>query len=258
MAMTMHAFQKAATGSARIACVLALFALSAGARQIAFSTAPGALSGTQPVSVEAIFDFSPTSVMITVTNYSNNPVDVTQGLSGLAFQPTGQGMTIIQPKLSSSSGSDIDIYSGGTHSTPVQVSTTSWGLSTSSNPGGLPLQVCRLCNPHADELLLGDWDTNGLYSNANGSIAGNPPHNPFLYRTATFTVTGINSATSINSVIFAFGTSAGQNVPGYYVPDDFSVPEPQSLALACAGLLLGALSRVSRRRRRAAPHATIE
>lgn len=233
------------------AFALFLCALSANASEIIFATAPGALNGTTPVSIQAIFDLSPNSIKITVTNYQDNPTDVTQGLSGLAFQPTGQGMNIVQPKLDSSNSAEIYIEKNGTHTDPVPVSSTSWALSTSGVPGGLPLAVCRInCGVGgADQLVLGNWGPNGLYSNANGSI-GNDAHNPFLYRTATFTVTGIQNATGINSVIFSFGTSVGQNVPGYY---DYVVPEPATLALMLGGLVavLGA-ARFSRRSYRSA------
>lgn len=212
---------------------LVLCSLSARASEIIFATAPGALNGTRPVSIQAIFDLSPNSIKVTVTNYQDNPTDVTQGLSGLAFQPTGQGLNIVQPKLDSSSSAQIYIEKNGTHTDPVPVSSTSWALSTSGVPGGLPIAVCRLCAGGADQLLLGNWGPNGLYSNANGSI-GNDAHNPFLYRTATFTITGIQNASGINSVIFSFGTSVGQDIPGY---GSYTVPEPASLALMFGGLV---------------------
>ena len=238
--------QCAAARLALIGSALMLFSFAAGANTIVtYATATGALNGTRPVSIEAIFDLGPDSIKITVTNLENNPVDVSQGLNALAFQPTGQGMTIIQPKLNSSSSAEIYINGDGTHSTPAPVATTSWALSTSSVAGGLPFQVCRLCNARPDQLLIGDWGAGGLYSAANGSIADNGPHNPFLYKTATFTITGINNATGISSVIFSFGTTTGQNVPGR--PEDFNAPEPGAVVLISGGLLLLVAARFSRR-----------
>src|SRR5262249_5528632 len=77
------------------------------------------------------------------------------------------------------------------------------------------------------------------YSNANGSIAGNGPHNPFLAESATFTlnVPGVTSASSISAVKFQFGTTDGSNqVTGEDPPDP--VPEPTGLTLAGIGLAM--------------------
>jgi hypothetical protein len=74
-----------------------------------------------------------------------------------------------------------------------------------------------------------------VYSNANGSIAGNNPHNPFINQTATWTlnITGITANTIVTAATFSFGTTAGNNVPG--VPSVPSVPDGGT-----AGMLLGA------------------
>jgi hypothetical protein len=55
-----------------------------------------------------------------------------------------------------------------------------------------------------------------VYSNANGSIAGNGPHNPFLAENATFAITFFG-VTQVSNVVFSFGTEAGTNVPA--IPD---------------------------------------
>ena len=51
------------------------------------------------------------------------------------------------------------------------------------------------------------------YSNANSSIAGNGPHNPFVNQTGTFVVTvaGVTAATNITSATFSFGTTQGDS-----------------------------------------------
>lgn len=193
--------------------------------------------------MQAIFDIAPSEIRITVTNLQDNPADITQGLSALAFQPTGKGMMPVQPKLASSSSSEIYIDKKGVYTAPVPLVPTDWALKTSGNPGGLSFALCTLCDG-PDELLLGGPGADGNY-HANRSIEGNEPHNPFLYRTATFTITGIQNVTSINRVLFSFGTSPGQDVYGYsYVP----VPEPSSLLLIAAGVLMIGLTRVYGRR----------
>ncbi len=79
-----------------------------------------------------------------------------------------------------------------------------------------------------------------MYSNANGSIAGNGPHNPFTDGTATFLldVSGVTMSTNVDSAVFSFGTTPGIDVSG--IPQTSIVPvipEPPSLLLLGTGLL---------------------
>jgi hypothetical protein len=85
--------------------------------------------------------------------------------------------------------------------------------------------------------ILGAPGAGGIYSNANGSIAGNDPHNPFLNQSATFTlnITGVTTNTTVSNVLFSFGTVSGNNVPGG--GNNSTVPEPVSLSLVGGGLL---------------------
>ena len=84
------------------------------------------------------------------------------------------------------------------------------------------------------DLIIGPSGPGGVYTNANGSIAGNGPHNPFIDQQGMFTLTvaGVTNATTITSATFSFGTTAGIDVPG--IPTS-PVPEPSSV------LLLGSL-----------------
>jgi hypothetical protein len=100
-------------------------------------------------------------------------------------------------------------------------------------------------------LIVGPPGAGNVYSNANGSIAGNGPHNPFLNQSASFTITGANitAATNDTAVTFSFGTTAGINIPG--VPG-VPIPEPSSLVLSMVGAgFLGSIGfyRSIRRRR---------
>jgi hypothetical protein len=81
----------------------------------------------------------------------------------------------------------------------------------------------------------------GPYTNANGSIAGNGAHNPFLNQTATFTIgnSSITANTVVSNVIFSFGTTAGVNVPGVgVVVRGDTVPEPANALLIASGISL--------------------
>jgi len=80
--------------------------------------------------------------------------------------------------------------------------------------------------------IIGPANGSGVYSNANGSIAGNGPHNPFLNQTGTFTITaaGVTTASTISAVDISFGT-----VPSG--PGTNNTPEPGTLVLFGSGLL---------------------
>jgi hypothetical protein len=82
-------------------------------------------------------------------------------------------------------------------------------------------------------LIIGPPDGGNTYSAANGSIAGNGPHNPFLSESATFTITGtgITADTTITSATFSFGTTAGVTVDGVVAS-----PEPSSFVLTLCGI----------------------
>ena len=91
----------------------------------------------------------------------------------------------------------------------------------------------------------------GPYTNANGSIRDNNPHNPFINTSATWTLAfaGATAGTVISNVVFSFGTTPGANVP---------VPIPAAVWLFGSGLL--GLIAIARRRQggdtRRSPAAT--
>jgi hypothetical protein len=87
-----------------------------------------------------------------------------------------------------------------------------------------------------------------VYTAANGSIAGNGPHNPFLNQTATFSISlaGITASTLITGVTFSFGTTSGINVTG--VPSTSPVPLPGALPLFATAL--GGLALLARRKKK--------
>jgi hypothetical protein len=108
--------------------------------------------------------------------------------------------------------------------------------------------LCDLCAGAAgpEKTIVGPPNGSNLYASANGSIAGNDPHNPFIGQSATFTlaIPGITSTTTVTNAIFSFGTTEGSNVPGR--PPQV-VPEPATAALLGGGLI--ALAWILRRRK---------
>lgn len=198
----------------------------------------GTTVGGEPVSATATFVTSANELQITLTNLQNNPTNVIQGLSDLAFTfSTGQ----TTGSLLSSSALERTINGDGTFTNGATVS-TGWELETSGT--GLRLHVLGTAIGPA-HVLIGGPGAGNLYSNANGSIAGNGPHNPFLTGTATFDIQiiGLIASSIVNTATFSFGTTEGNNVPG--VP---GVPGPATILLLASGLgIMGA--RVWRGRR---------
>jgi hypothetical protein len=96
-------------------------------------------------------------------------------------------------------------------------------------------------------LIIGPPGPGNTYSNANGSIAGNGPHNPFLNQSASFTISGsnISADTVITGAVFSFGTTGNVTITG--MP---GVPEPSSLVMGAIGLgLVGTVGFYRKRRR---------
>jgi hypothetical protein len=209
------------------------------ADSVTFVTPAGSSTGGGPVSAQAVFTTSLNTLNIVLTNLQANPTDVAQNLSDLSFTlSTGQ----TTGTLTSSSGMERTVNKGGTF-TDGSVVSTGWQLGTS------PLELDVLGTPVGPaHLIIGPPGASNLYSNANGSIAGNGPHNPFLTGPVMFTldIPGVTVDSTVTAATFSFGTTAGINVPGM-VPHPF-VPEPSSLMLvgvAVAGLAV----RHGRRRR---------
>jgi hypothetical protein len=223
-----------------VCLLMCAFAATSQANTITFVTPAGATIGGQPVAASATFTTGAGTLSITLADLLANPTDVGQLISDLFFTLSNGSTGGI---LTSSSGQEITVTGTGAFTLGPTVS-TGWALSPSG--GGMLLNVLGTPIGPA-HLIIGPPGPGGTYGTANGSIAGNGPHNPFLNQTATFTITdaSITAATNVTAATFSFGTTAGSNVPG--VP---SVPVPEQptlISLGVALLFLGALSRTWRR-----------
>jgi hypothetical protein len=212
-----------------------------------FTTPPGATEPNNGQSVSAMADFSisGTTLTIILTNTLPGIQAASQLLTDVFFTLS---LLPTSPILSSQTGDLINVASDKTI-TDLGSSILGWGFGAATVNNLSGFELCVLCQggPTASatpsEGILGPPSIDGKYDNANGSIAGNGPHNPFVNQTATFTITGIPTDATADNVIFSFSTASGDNVPGLLVP------EPTSVVLLGTGLL--ALGVILRRRRKA-------
>ncbi len=205
-----------------------------------FQTPPGATVGGQPVSASAIVELYPDTDQINVYLYNNqaNPTSVIQNLSDFGFVlSTGQAAGSIR-------GDDATLIevSASKNFSLVNSSGTGWELQNNYNfiplengiavgtlGTGLRLQVLGTPAGPANTIIgYFDWDSY-TYANANGSIAGNDVHNPFILYLAYFylDVPGIDKDTAVTGAFFSFGT---QDVPA-------GVPEPLTFVLFGVGVV---------------------
>jgi hypothetical protein len=215
----------------------AIVAPGANANTIVVETAPGATNGGQAVSAEATITTGAGTVTIDLTNLltAAQVISVSQNLSDLSFT---LDTTTSSGSVSSSTGTFIDVASNGSVSPATSVSGSAtdligWALTNSGGNYHLNGLAGALGTPA--QTIIGGAVGDTTYANANNSIAGNGPHNPFVQGTGDFVlvIPGVTAATNISNVEFSFGTETS------------SVPEPSSCLLLATGLagLIGATRR---------------
>ncbi len=208
---------------------------------LTFVTPAGsAFTNTGPVSAQATVTTGNGIVTVNLTNLITNQVDVGQAISDFSINLSGSNLDLTS---SSSSGTQLYVDSVGSVSQVGPV--TDFLPSSGYTLAGNTLSINWLGSGNPAYTILGPASSNGSYDYANGSIAGNPAHNPFLNGVVTFTfsITGVTSNTNLSGAVFSFGTQAGNNISGD------PVPEPSSLLLIASVVLGYAL--VIRRKQRA-------
>ena len=172
------------------------------------------------------------TVTITLTNNLTNAQvnSVIQNVSGIYFSVSGYNGGAVS--LTSSNSTQSTNINGGTGVLAGAVNPTGWAAGHS----GSLITSCVVCafgvGPTAgpEQTLIGGTGA-GAYANANGSINGNDPHNPFLVGTLTLVLAtpGVTANSTFSNVVVQFGTEA--------TPPTILTPEPISIVLLGMGML---------------------
>src|SRR5215467_118105 len=210
--------------------ILALTHGTAKADPISVCTGPGC--STQNVTGTIVAGNG--TVTITLNNNLTNAQvqSVIQNVSGVYFTVSGYNGGAVSLSASNSTQS-TNIDGSGNAVLAGAVNPTGWAAGNS----GTTITACVICAfgisapAGPDQTLIGGTGS-GAYANANGSIAGNNPHNPFLAGTLTLTlvVPGVTVNSTFSNVTIQFGTTATP-------PEVQQVPEPASMLLMGTGLL---------------------
>lgn len=217
-------------------------ALAAQANTVTFVTPTGSTAKGEAVDAQAVLTTGTDSLSIALSNLlsASQMKDAGQLLSDLSFTVTG----LTSPgSVTSSTGTFINVAGDGSVTSATSGGTApdlvAWGLSSASSPTSSTYQLDGLAGKPSltpANLIIGGTAGDTSYPMANGSLAGNKPHNPFVQGTADWvlSIPGLTSTTNISSVVFSFSTQSGVNVTG--VPKTNGVPEPATFGLFALGL----------------------
>jgi hypothetical protein len=205
-------------------------------------------NGGNPVDATAQFSINPSGyLMLTLTNWEANIVDVGQAVTGIKFNLTTSVAGITPGNQPTGTGDVVTVGSAGSVSDSGLQSVMGY-YTASTSLHTVFLSVFSTGGPNG--AILGP-ETSGSYPDANGSLASNGPHNPFVNDSATFTfgdfgnLTGDNLSNILSAVQIEFGTSQ----TNYFAASVVASPEPSSVIFFFSGVLLFAAKRKRRQDR---------
>ena len=214
--------------------LIALSSTIATAATTTFSTATGAMNGTENVNASAMFTTGTGTIDIVLSNLltAAQVHSVGGDISDLMFTISNSFSGAVSDSNRSYTGTLVDVDGSG-NVTAGSGSFDGWDFSNSGS--NFTLEELGSLEAPSQTIVGGAGATS--YPHAVGSI-DNGSHDPFLQGSATFHLTGltgITSGTTITAVTFSFGTTAGGNITGH---TNSTVPEPK----ATSALLLGCLA----------------
>ncbi|HEX7360975.1 MAG TPA: hypothetical protein VF283_10835 [Bryobacteraceae bacterium] len=198
---------------------------------ITFGTPSGATAGGESVSAQAVVTTGNGTLTIILSNNTSPFLDSGQLLSDFSINLSNGDVSSV---TGTGSGHLVDVGANGVVTDQGTGTTNDVGWNLDANGSTLTLDGLNGAVNTPKYLVLGAPCASGAYCQANGSIANNPGHNPFIEGPLTFSlsITGVTANTTFSDAVFSFSTTPNVTVDGITV-----VPEPADFALVAFGLL---------------------